>query len=438
MCNDKIGWKSVYLKFVSALPKHGFMTSKLMKFVIRKTCSGGMRLGHIENFGRLGNKSTKTPMCILYTRGGSVPHLTNDMLNKIQDLPVMSSVSLSMMAEHHEAVSAFGEGVARFSSMQEFLTYCCIHDTSVTVPSGYNETSGTSVWGKGGKIKLDVDLFMTVQEALQPDWYQALSDSDTNKESSQKRLGKSVNRTLTFLDQILEQHSKSQRLKGVEVFGVVEGGHSLKERERSATETSARPVAGFVLDGFQSLGPDSESLCVADFSEVLKHTLALLPEDKPRLMQSLWRPDAVLDAVEMGIDIFDTSYPYMAANRGEALVFSHTYSSPSDLPSGNGHTDAQPQASQGCLVINLTDEQYFDDFCPLLAGCPCYTCENFTRSYINHLLRTNELLSGVLLSMHNLHHYLQFFKSLRQSIAENKFDLLKQLIYKQKPVDNSL
>ncbi|KAL3871143.1 hypothetical protein ACJMK2_039160 [Sinanodonta woodiana] len=362
-----------------------------MKFSVLCVRGHGARLGQLSSIGHQGCKILDTPMCMLYTRGGSAPYLGLDMLQRMENIPPVAHITLSHLSDHYEAVQAFKEGVAKFTALKDHLVFISLHDPAVEVYSGFNEKSGIAIWGKGGKTKIDVDLFMKIQEALLPDWYQALSDGDTSKDTSKKRAGKSVQRTLTFLDQIIERHSQSERLKNSALFGVIEGGYSEKDREHSAKETSARPVSGFIIEGFHNMGPKSEQFCISDVSGVIQKTLDYLPEDKPRLMHGVWPPDQVLEAVELGIDIFDSSYPC------------------SDL----------------CM--------YFDDLAPISPHCTCYTChKKFTRAYINHLLNTSEILAGVLLMIHNFHHYFQFFRSIHSALEENKLEELKRVIQQQK------
>ncbi|KAK3579931.1 hypothetical protein CHS0354_014042 [Potamilus streckersoni] len=395
-----------------------------MKFSVLCVRGHGARLGRLSSVGHQGSKMLDTPMCMLYTRGGSAPYLGLDMLRKMENIPPVAHIALSHLSDHYEAVQAFQEGVAKFTALKDHLVFTSLHDPAVEVHSGFNEKSGIAIWGKGGKTKIDVDLFIKMQEALLPDWYQALSDGDTSKDTSRKRAGKSVQRTLTFLDQIVERHSQSERLKNSALFGVIEGGYSEKDREHSAKETSARPVSGFIIEGFHNMGPKSEQFRISDVSAIIQKTLNCLPEDKPRLMHGVWPPDQVLEAVELGIDIFDSSYPYLVTERGAALTFSHQYSMNSVSDSEIGHTGFE---------MDLKDKRYFDDLTPISAHCTCYTChKKFTRAYINHLLNTSEILAGVLLMIHNFHHYFQFFKSIHSALEENKFEELKEAIQQQK------
>ncbi|MEQ2195031.1 hypothetical protein XENOCAPTIV_006405, partial [Xenoophorus captivus] len=108
-----------------------------------------------------------------------------------------------------------------------------------------------------------------------------------------------------------------QELDGVGVFGVVEGGDILEERVRSARETAKRPVAGFCLDGFQTGAMDQ-----ALRSQLITAVTKELPEDKPRLLQGVGRPDEVLACVEAGVDLFEGFLPFQTTERGCALCFS--------------------------------------------------------------------------------------------------------------------
>ncbi|XP_032888188.1 queuine tRNA-ribosyltransferase accessory subunit 2-like [Amblyraja radiata] len=104
---------------------------------------------------------------------------------------------------------------------------------------------------------------------------------------------------------------------------------------------------------------------------------------------------------------------------------------------GSGDNDISSKTSDSdgkvkAFSIDLKDEQFRDDFSPLVEGCPCYCCKNHTRAYLYHLLLTNELLAGVLLMIHNLHHYFAFFQSIRDALKDGHLKDLKELIAKQK------
>jgi queuine tRNA-ribosyltransferase subunit QTRTD1 len=335
-------------------------------------------------------------------------------------MSAVAQMPVTLLVEHQNALSKYKQGIGHFAAMQDYLVYCSVQDPAERVPPGYNVTSGVSVWGRGGKILLNAKSYMDVIDGCRPDWYQALCDSDTDRTSSRKRIRKSVDRTLAYTDSCIDLQAGLPGLVGCGVIAAVEGGFCIDERLRSARETAKKPVNGFSIEGFHSFGPEVEQFDITEISDILTTTLAELPADKPRLLPGAYTPIDVLRAVRLGIDIFDSSYPYVVTGRGGALVFSHDVSSTSSSASVNGHqTDKKP------FEISLGDSCYTDDLSPLLDDCQCYTCVGHSRAYIHHLLETSELLAGVLLMIHNFHHYFGFFRSVRQAIVDGTFDVLE-------------
>ncbi|XP_061188187.1 queuine tRNA-ribosyltransferase accessory subunit 2-like [Saccostrea echinata] len=399
-----------------------------MQFSLRSVKQCGCRVGTLS-FQRTAkdenNGEVETPMCMLYTKKGSAPWLSIDMLKRIEKLPPIAHMHLSSLSDHCEAVEKFQQGISMFTAMKDFLSYISVHDTGVEIPSGYNTKAGTAVWNKAGKKLIDPQQFIKCQEAFHPAFYQALSDSDTDKKSGNKRAKKAVDRTLNFLDTILELHKKSERLREVGIFGCIEGGFCEGERKRSARETASRDVDGFVIEGFYAQSEKNDNFNVEEIKDICKLVFENLPEEKPRLMHAVWSPDQVVMAMELGIDIFDSCYPWSVTDRGEALIFSFNYQK-------NPENEKEAGSSEG-YKISLKDKSMFEDFQAPLPGCSCYTCQNFSRSYIHHLLNTSELLAPVLLMIHNFHHYFEFFHALRTSLQRDQFQELKTLILEQRP-----
>lgn len=402
-----------------------------MKFQVQCMRSGGARLGSLTGLGKNGEITMDTPMCMLYTRGGSAPHLSADMLRRIQDVPVVAHMPLNQLAQYQESIAGFQRGMGEFAAMGDKLVYTSNNDPAVEVPSGYNDKSSIGLWGKGGKIKLDCEGFVQLLEAVLPDWFQCMSDGDTDSTSTRKRAGKAVDRTLNFLDEILDRVGKSQRLERSAIFGSIVGGYDLRERLRCTRETVARNVQGFVLEGFHRVGPSSEDFDLQGSSDLIRAIMKLLPEEKPRMMHAVWRPDTVLAAIELGVDIFDSSYAYTVTEKGHALVFTYTCSH-------DPESDAAPPPLGTGFTINLRDKKYIEDFSPLLKDCKCYACQNFTKAYVNHLLNTSELLATALLMIHNFHHYFQYFRTIQEALRTDRFEELKEVIANQvQKVENS-
>uniref|UniRef100_A0A9L0J273 Queuine tRNA-ribosyltransferase accessory subunit 2 n=1 Tax=Equus asinus TaxID=9793 RepID=A0A9L0J273_EQUAS len=342
-----------------------------MKLSLTKVVNG-CRLGKIKNLGKTGDRTMDVPGCLLYTKTGSAPHLTPHTLHNIHKVPAMAQLTLSSLAEHHEVLAEYKEGVGKFIGMPESLLYCSLHDPVSPCPAGYV----------------------------------------TNK-----------------------------ALQRSTIIGVIEGGDVMEERLRSARETAKRPVGGFLLDGFQG-----DPMTLETRLHLLSSVTAELPEDKPRLICSVSRPDEVLECIERGVDLFESFFPYQVTERGCALTFSFDYQpNPEEtLLQQNGTQEEIKYVHQtkkikttGCnqemtsFEINLKEKKYQGDFEPLVRGCSCYCCQNHTRAYIHHLLVTNELLAGVLLMMHNFEHYFGFFHSIREALKNDRLAQLKELIRRQ-------
>ncbi|XP_042608018.1 queuine tRNA-ribosyltransferase accessory subunit 2 isoform X1 [Cyprinus carpio] len=398
----------------------------------------GCRLGLLTGLGNTGQHSLEVPGCLLYTRCATVPHLTQDTLHTLRDLPSVTQVSVDSLAEHHEVLEEFKEGLRKFAGLHDTVLFCSLHDSANSIPAGHVTNKTVSVWGSGGRIELTAARFMAIQAAIQPDFYQSMADGETwQAGTSRKRVRKAVDRTLAHLDECLVLHQKTQELKQSEIFGVVEGGDILEERLRSARETAKRPVGGFVLDGFHSAAMDQDVRV-----QLIKATSAELPQEKPRLVLGVGRPDEVISCVEAGVDLFESFFPFQVTERGCALSFNYNIdpdpetagtSTPTvlefngEMPAvkklnSNGDENMTP------YEMNLKDKRYHDDFRPLVEGCSCYCCEKHMRAYVHHLLVTNELLGGVLLMLHNMAHYLGFFKALREAITSDRLQDFKNRV----------
>jgi queuine tRNA-ribosyltransferase subunit QTRTD1 len=128
-------------------------------------------------------------------------------------------------------------------------------------------------------------------------------------------------------------------------------------------------------------------------------------------------PSLVIAAVEAGVDLFDSSFAVVAAERGGAFVFRVENDSSEDLT-----------PPSDIVEMNLNQKEFAEDFGPILRNCTCYTCQTHTRAYLHHLLNTCELLAPVLLMVHNQYHYLKFFSCLRKALQANRWQEFRSRI----------
>lgn len=173
------------------------------------------------------------------------------------------------------------------------------------------------------------------------------------------------------------------------LFGIVQGGMYKDLRIECANRLVDRDFPGYAVGGL-SVGEPKELMY-----EMLDITLEHLPQNKARYLMGVGTPDCLVEGVMRGIDMFDCVYPTRVARNGTAMTWN------------------------GRLVIK--NAQYEHDFHPIDEHCNCYTCRNYSRAYIRHLVRVNEIFGLRLLTIHNLHFLIDFMRQMRQSIMEDRF-----------------
>lgn len=386
-----------------------------MKFIESVVNIG--RTGILSEFSKPWNfEKLKSPMFFNYTRAGNIPHLTFDSLKYLKIDKMFLLQTLPTTIDFIEAIESQRIDLGAFVGIPEFPFHLSIQDPGVVTPNGYNVKKGVSVFTHGGKKLISTTEFMKVVKLFRPVSYQALCDSDTPTDSSNKRLNKSVDNSLRFLDECIEEHKMTPELEDVALFGAIEGGFDIFLRKKSAEETAKRDVQGFIIDGFHVNGPDVENIDFSKIKPILVEVLALLPKDKPRILNGAFNFETMLEAVKCGIDIFDSSYAYILAEAGEATIFPL-----SEIKEILRLDISEKPLKRAKLPskLHLKEKEFKDDFSPILKQCQCYTCTHYTRAYVNHLLLTSELLAPILLMIHNLHHMSLFFEKIRDVIECN-------------------
>mgnify|MGYP001198095124 CR=1 FL=1 len=173
------------------------------------------------------------------------------------------------------------------------------------------------------------------------------------------------------------------------LFGIVQGGMFEHLRDESAAGLVDVGFHGYAIGGLSVGEPKPEML------RVLRHVAPRLPQDKPRYLMGVGTPEDLLDGVEAGIDMFDCVMPTRNARNGWLFT---------------SHGD-----------IKIRNSRYRDDTRPLDLRCACYTCAHFTRAYLHHLQRVNEILGARLNTIHNLHYYLDLMQQVRDAIEVGAF-----------------
>ena len=174
------------------------------------------------------------------------------------------------------------------------------------------------------------------------------------------------------------------------LFGIVQGGMFTDLREESLSGLTDLGFHGYAIGGLSVGEPKEEML------RILAHTTPRLPEGRPRYLMGVGTPEDLVAGVAAGIDMFDCVMPTRNARNG--WLFTR-------------HGD-----------LRLRNARYRDDARPIDPGCPCHACSHFSRAYVHHLQKVNEILGARLATIHNLHFYLAIMADMREAIGAGRFE----------------
>jgi len=184
------------------------------------------------------------------------------------------------------------------------------------------------------------------------------------------------------------------------LFGIVQGGVYETLREESLASLVELGFDGYAIGGLAVGEPKEDRL------RVLAHTAARLPADKPRYLMGMGTPEDIIEAVAAGVDLFDCVLPTRNARNG--WLFTRF---------GD---------------VRIRNARYRDDVEPLDPDCACTTCRNFTRAYLHHLQKANEILGARLNTLHNLHYYQELMRELRAAIGEGTYSSRSRQLLEQR------
>lgn len=192
-------------------------------------------------------------------------------------------------------------------------------------------------------------------------------------------------RTYRWLERCIAAHQRTDQA----LFGIVQGGVYLDMRSKAASSLAAFDLPGYAIGGV-SVGEPPELI-----HQIVEATAPLLPYHKPRYLMGVGTYQEMAIAIASGIDLFDCVIPTRWARHGTAMVQGERW--------------------------NIKNAKFREDFTPLDETCPCYTCQNFSRAYLSHLVRCQEILAYTLLSIHNITELIRFTQKIRQSIINGTF-----------------
>ncbi|MCK8059061.1 MULTISPECIES: tRNA guanosine(34) transglycosylase Tgt [unclassified Fusibacter] len=247
----------------------------------------------------------------------------------------------------------------------------------------------------GSKHFISPEKAVEIQTALGSDIMMAF-DECAPYPAEHDYVKKSLERTTRWAKRCKDAHTNTENQA---LFGIVQGGMYKDLREQSVRELVALDFPGYAIGGL-SVGEPKDLMY-----EVLDYTAPLLPEDKARYLMGVGSPDALFEGAIRGIDMFDCVLPTRTARMGTAM------------------TSVGP--------VSIKQAKYQRDFTTLDAECECYTCKNYTKAYLRHLYKENEILSARLFTIHNLHFLINLMSEIRQAIMDDRLLDFKNEFFKK-------
>jgi len=236
----------------------------------------------------------------------------------------------------------------------------------------------------GSRVFLGPEESMAVQRALGSDIVM-IFDECTPWPATHEQAAESMRRSLRWARRSREAHGDSDAA----LFGIVQGGMYADLRQESAEGLTGIGFDGYAIGGLSVGEPEDER------NQVLDATCPHLPVDRPRYLMGVGRPEDLLAAVERGVDMFDCVMPTRNARNGHLFT------------------------SAG--VLNIRNARYEKDTRPIDEQCECYTCRHYSRAYVKHLQKCNEILGHRLATIHNLHYYQTLMRQIREAIEGDRF-----------------
>jgi queuine tRNA-ribosyltransferase len=354
--------------------------SYLMQFELLNT-DGKARRGSLS-FDR---GSVQTPAFMPVGTYGTVKAMTPEAIRETGAEIILGNTFHLMLRPGTEVIRAHG-------SLHEFMQW----KRPILTDSG-----GFQVWSlserrkitekgvtfaspvDGSRVFLGPEESMAVQRALGSDIVMCF-DECTPYPATEKQAAESMQMSMRWAARCRDAHGMSNSA----LFGIVQGGMYGHLRQQSAGALTRIGFDGYAIGGLSVGEPEHERECVLD------DTLPCLPDDKPRYLMGVGRPEDIIAAVLRGVDMFDCVMPTRNARNGHYFT------------------------SHG--VLKIRNSRFSMDTGPIDEDCDCYTCRNYSRAYLKHLDRCKEMLGSHLATVHNLFFYQQLMAGLRNAIENNR------------------
>lgn len=348
-----------------------------------KTCKQtGARLGIVHT----PHGSFETPIFMPVGTLATVKTMSPEDLKEMDARIILSNTYHLFLRPGHELVREAG-------GLHKFMNW----DRAILTDSGGFQVFSLSDMRKieeegvhfkshlnGDKLFLSPEKVMEIENALGPDIMMAF-DECAPYPADYDYVKHSMERTTRWAERCLEAHARPHDQA---LFAIVQGGMYADLRKQSAMDLTSMDFPGYAIGGL-SVGEPKHLMY-----EVLDSTMPLLPFNKPRYLMGVGSPDALIEGAIRGVDMFDCVLPTRIARNGTTMT------------------------SEGRLVVR--NAKFERDFGPLDPNCDCYTCRNYSRAYLRHLIKCDETFGLRLTTYHNLYFLLNLMKQVRQAIREDR------------------
>jgi queuine tRNA-ribosyltransferase len=365
-----------------------------IRFELIKTCKQtGARLGILHT----PHGSFETPMFMPVGTLATVKTLSPEELKEMGAGIILSNTYHLWLRPGHEIVKEAG-------GLHSFMNW----DRGILTDSGGFQVFSLSEFRRieeegvyfrnhlnGDKLFLSPEKAIEIQNALGSDIMMAFDECPPYP-ATYEYMKQSVERTSRWAERCLKAHKRPNE-QGL--FGIVQGGEFEDLRRQSAQDLVSLDFPGYAVGGL-SVGEPKEVM-----NRVLEFTTPLLPANKPRYLMGVGSPDSLIDGAIRGIDMFDCVLPTRIGRNGTVMT------------------------SQGRVVIK--NAQYARDFSSLDPNCDCYTCRNYTRAYIRHLIKCDETFGIRLTSYHNVYFLIKLMEQVRQAIREDRLGDFREEFFEQ-------
>ena len=338
-----------------------------------------------------------TPMFMPVGTSATVKGITTSQLRELGSQVVLANT-------YHLAMRPCADLVAEAGGIHRFMNYdgpmltdsggFQVFSLADTVKLSDDGVTFQSIYD-GSKIHWTPEENMRIQELIGADIAMQL-DQCAPYPATREFVARAVDYSSAWARRCLAAHKRPDQT----LFGIVQGGmhldlrlesvRRLREIEEESLAAGSRRFGGYGIGGY-SVGEDHEVMF-----ETLGEVARACPEDRPRYLMGVGNPTTLVRAVREGVDMFDCVLPTRTARMGTAF------------------------SSAGRM--NMRNAKYARDFTPLDPTCSCPTCKNHTRAYIRHLVKQNEMLGAILLSVHNLHFLLDLMRRAREAVLADAYE----------------